>query len=163
MCIRYGMLCWLTWIKRFSETLKLSTLHSVFWGRLIVWDKKSESRRAILPLDARGVGQIIAVDNLLYVGCKCPYTSKRSLSGGGLMDVGETNTKSKLYIINASEFQILEVRMSVITWGWQSEFVSKWPLCYSELQMFFLLFFFYYLLTFTSAHNNSISMHLICW
>ena len=143
MCMRYGMLCWLAWIKRFSE--KLSTLHSVFWGRLIVWDKKSESRRAILPLDARGVGQIIAVDNLLYVGCKCPYTSKRSLSGGGLMDVGETNTKSKLYIINASEFQILEVRMSVITLGWQFKFVSKWPLWYNKLQMFFFIIYWHLL------------------
>ena len=75
----------------------------------MIWDKNALNRRAIIPLDARGVGQIIAINNLLYVGCKSAYIARRSLNGSGLMDEGETNSKSKLYVINARQYMITEV------------------------------------------------------
>ncbi|XP_067938886.1 DENN domain-containing protein 3-like [Watersipora subatra] len=76
-------------------------------GRLVVWQKDTEVRRAILPLDARGVSQIVAIGNRLYVGCKNNYaTRKHSTSNGH--DEERAYTKSKLYTVDANLYKIYE-------------------------------------------------------
>lgn len=79
-------------------------------GRLVIWDKVTESRRAILPVESRGIGAIIAVGNCVYVGCKAAYTVRRpSTSKGHISDITESHSTSKLYIVNALQHQIIEV------------------------------------------------------
>lgn len=80
-------------------------------GRLVCWDRDTEERRAILPIDARGVSKLVAIGDNLYIGCKSAYFSAKNLDEKSerrsRQDVKDA--KSKMYIALTSSFLITEV------------------------------------------------------
>ena len=84
-------------------------------GRLVSWDRKTEQRKAILPIDARGVSKLVAIGDNLYIGCKSAYQSRRTIKTLSNQKSDRRasimRTKSKMYIALASKYIITEVSM----------------------------------------------------
>lgn len=84
-----------------------------FTGRLVSWDRTTEERRAILPIDARGVSKLVAIGDNLYIGCKSAYQNRRTMKSPSYQKSDKRDsimrTKSKMYIALASKYIITEV------------------------------------------------------